>query len=53
MLHRTQYPHVLGAHMPRARLQVVEVVMGLISESLDNWRTRQYDAYQRVLNGIL
>jgi phosphatidylinositol 4-kinase len=32
---------------------VVEVVLGLISDSLDAWRTRQYDYYQRVLNGIL
>lgn len=31
----------------------VQVVLGLISDSLDAWRTRQYDAYQRVLNGIL
>jgi hypothetical protein len=33
--------------------QVVEVVLGLLSDSLDAWRTRQYDYYQRVLNGIL
>jgi len=33
--------------------QCVEVVLGLISDSLDAWRTRQYDYYQRVLNGIL
>lgn len=32
---------------------VVEVVLGLISDSLDAWRTRQYDYYQRILNGIL
>lgn len=32
---------------------VVEVVLGLVSDSLDAWRTRQYDYYQRVLNGIL
>lgn len=32
---------------------VVELVLGLISDSLDAWRTRQYDYYQRVLNGIL
>jgi phosphatidylinositol 4-kinase len=31
---------------------VVEAVLGLISDSLDAWRTRQYDYYQRVLNGI-
>lgn len=31
--------------------QCVEVVLGLISDSLDAWRTRQYDYYQRVLNG--
>uniref|UniRef100_A0A061QT63 1-phosphatidylinositol 4-kinase n=1 Tax=Tetraselmis sp. GSL018 TaxID=582737 RepID=A0A061QT63_9CHLO len=33
--------------------QCVEVVLGLISDSLDAWRTRQYDYYQRILNGIL
>lgn len=34
-------------------MQCVEVVLGMISDSLDAWRTRQYDYYQRVLNGIL
>lgn len=34
-------------------LQCVEEVMSLIAESLDAWRSRQYDYYQRVLNGIL
>lgn len=33
--------------------QCVSVVLSLISSSLDAWRTRQYDYYQRVLNGIL
>ncbi|RMZ54893.1 hypothetical protein APUTEX25_000410, partial [Auxenochlorella protothecoides] len=32
---------------------LVEMVLGLISDSLDAWRTRQYDYYQRVLNGVL
>jgi len=32
---------------------VIQLVLGLISDSLDAWRTRQYDYYQRVLNGIL
>ena len=31
----------------------MEEVMGLIAESLDAWRSRQYDFYQRVLNQIL
>lgn len=31
----------------------MELVLQLISESLDAWRTRQYDYYQRVVNGIL
>ncbi|GLI62236.1 hypothetical protein VaNZ11_004831 [Volvox africanus] len=34
-------------------VQCVEHVLHLIAESLDAWRTRQYDYYQRVLNGIL
>ena len=33
--------------------QVVQMVLSLISDSLDAWRTRQYDYYQRVMNGIL
>eukprot|EP00201_Polytomella_parva_P000310 CAMPEP_0175084902 /NCGR_PEP_ID=MMETSP0052_2-20121109/28337_1 /TAXON_ID=51329 ORGANISM="Polytomella parva, Strain SAG 63-3" /NCGR_SAMPLE_ID=MMETSP0052_2 /ASSEMBLY_ACC=CAM_ASM_000194 /LENGTH=437 /DNA_ID=CAMNT_0016356797 /DNA_START=28 /DNA_END=1341 /DNA_ORIENTATION=- len=33
--------------------QCIAAVIDLISESLDAWRTRQYDYYQRVLNGIL
>eukprot|EP00775_Hariotina_reticulata_P003444 gene3444-3715_t len=31
----------------------VQHVLQLISSSLDAWSTRQYDYYQRVLNGIL
>eukprot|EP00879_Flechtneria_rotunda_P015921 GHRR01016650.1.p1 GENE.GHRR01016650.1~~GHRR01016650.1.p1 ORF type:complete len:148 (+),score=48.95 GHRR01016650.1:1087-1530(+) len=31
----------------------VQHVLRLISSSLDAWTTRQYDYYQRVLNGIL
>ncbi|GFH14082.1 PI3K/PI4K domain-containing protein [Haematococcus lacustris] len=34
-------------------VQSVQMVLGLISDSLDAWRTRQYDYYQRLLNGIL
>ncbi len=34
-------------------VQVVQMVLSLISDSLDAWRTRQYDYYQRVMNGIL
>eukprot|EP00887_Chlorella_sp_A99_P002805 scaffold6.g2805.t1 len=40
-------------HLALPEPQVVEVVLGLIADSLDAWRTRQYDYYQRVLNGIL
>ena len=32
---------------------LVDTVLGLISDSLDAWSTRQYDMYQKVLNGIL
>lgn len=34
-------------------VQSVQEVLRLISDSLDAWRTRQYDYYQRILNGIL
>ncbi|KAK9814469.1 hypothetical protein WJX72_006450 [[Myrmecia] bisecta] len=40
-------------HLGLTEAQCVEVVLGMISDSLDAWRTRQYDYYQRVLNGIL
>ena len=43
----------LGHPTPCRGLQCVEVMLSLISDSLDAWRTRQYDYYQRVLNGIL
>ena len=33
--------------------QCVEAVLGMISDSIDAWSTRQYDFYQRILNGIL
>jgi len=33
--------------------EVVQHVLALIGDSLDAWSTRQYDYYQRVLNGIL
>lgn len=39
--------------MPCPHMQVVQMVLSLISDSLDAWRTRQYDYYQRVMNGIL
>jgi phosphatidylinositol 4-kinase len=34
-------------------VKVVQIVLGLIRDSLDAWCTRQYDYYQRLLNGIL
>jgi len=44
-LRRRFAPHLTEA-------QIVDHVLGLIGESLDSWRTRQYDIYQRLLNGI-
>lgn len=40
-------------HLNLTETQCVEVVLAMIADSLDAWRTRQYDYYQRVLNGIL
>jgi phosphatidylinositol 4-kinase len=40
-------------HLSLTEEQCVSLVLSLISSSLDAWRTRQYDYYQRVLNGIL
>ena len=31
----------------------IEKIVGLIDESVNNWRTIQYDNYQRITNGIL
>lgn len=31
----------------------VRRALALVGDSLDAWSTRQYDAYQRLLNGIL
>jgi phosphatidylinositol 4-kinase B len=31
----------------------IERIVGLIDESINNWRTIQYDNYQRITNGIL
>lgn len=40
-------------HLNLTESQCVEAVLTMIADSLDAWRTRQYDYYQRVLNGIL
>ncbi|BBN15657.1 phosphatidylinositol 4-kinase B [Marchantia polymorpha subsp. ruderalis] len=40
-------------HLNLTEQQCVSLVLSLIDNSLDAWRTRQYDYYQRVLNGIL
>ncbi|KAE9608694.1 putative 1-phosphatidylinositol 4-kinase [Lupinus albus] len=40
-------------HLGLTEEQCVSLVLSLISSSLDAWRTRQYDYYQKVLNGIL
>jgi len=31
----------------------IEKVVDLIDSSVNNWRTIQYDNYQRIMNGIL
>ena len=46
-------PNGTSAMVDVCVMQCVEVVLSMISDSLDAWRTRQYDYYQRVLNGIL
>nr|PNR53857.1 hypothetical protein PHYPA_007532 [Physcomitrium patens] len=40
-------------HLSLTEEQCVSSVLELIAKSLDAWRTRQYDYYQKVLNGIL
>ncbi len=41
----------LYLELPDAALPAL--VAGMIDESLDNWRTNQYDAFQKLSNGIL
>ncbi|XP_058097330.1 phosphatidylinositol 4-kinase beta 1-like isoform X2 [Magnolia sinica] len=64
MLHDSGFPCFKGGprtienlrkrfHLSLTEEQCVSLVLSLISSSLDAWRTRQYDYYQRVLNGIL
>ena len=36
-----------------AENDLVERVMEMVDESIDNWRTVEYDNYQRITNGIL
>ena len=40
-------------NLGRTEEQVAEIMLGLISDSMDAWSTRQYDFFQRVSNGIL
>jgi phosphatidylinositol 4-kinase len=51
-------PRVVKALSKRFALQLAEPacvqhMLQLISDSMDAWWTRQYDHYQRALNGIL
>jgi len=51
-------PRVLNAlkkrfHLAATEEECIEICLNLISDSMDAWRTRQYDYYQRVLNGII
>eukprot|EP00798_Chlamydomonas_sp_ICE-L_P018982 gene18982-25561_t len=39
-------------HLHLTEVQSVQMVLGLISDSLDAWRTRQYDYYQRVVQQL-
>jgi len=39
-------------HLGHTEVACVQLVLELIAQSLDAWRTRQYDYYQRLLNGI-
>jgi len=40
-------------HLSATEEECIEIVLNLISDSMDAWRTRQYDYYQRILNGII
>jgi len=51
-------PNVLQGLRKRFKMelteeQCVEHVLTLVADALDAWSTRQYDFYQRLLNGIL
>jgi phosphatidylinositol 4-kinase len=40
-------------NLGRTEEQVAEIMLAMISDSMDAWSTRQYDFFQRVSNGIL
>ncbi len=40
-----------GLHLSEE--ECVTHAIGLVEESINNWRTVQYDNYQRITNGIL
>ena len=40
-------------NLGRTEDQVAEIMLAMISDSMDAWSTRQYDFFQRVSNGIL
>jgi phosphatidylinositol 4-kinase B len=40
-------------NLGRPEEQVAEIMLSMISDSMDAWSTRQYDFFQRVSNGIL
>jgi phosphatidylinositol 4-kinase B len=47
-------PAVVEGFLERLeRMSHPKIALALISESLNNWRTRMYDNYQRRFNGIL
>ena len=40
-------------HINRNESDLVKIVHELIDTSLSNWRTSQYDYYQKMTNGII
>jgi phosphatidylinositol kinase/protein kinase (PI-3 family) len=40
-------------HINKSESELVKIVDELISYSLSNWRTSQYDYYQKMTNGII
>lgn len=54
--HHSTLNSILTSHSMQSRLLFATSqmdVLSLIRESLDNWRTRQYDWYQQRSNNIL
>ena len=39
-------------HLEKSEKEIEELIINLVKDSIDSWRTYQYDIYQKITNGI-